>query len=317
MTKKVRLGKTDLEINPIGLGANKIMDANPETNTEYGGEILLAGIDAGMDFIDTAFIYGNGVSESIIGETLKKNKLRDQVVIATKGAHEITPDGTIHNNRPEFLKQQVEDSLRRLQTDYIDLYYIHFPDEDTPKAEAVGALMRLKEEGKIRAIGVSNFSLEQIKAGNADGGIEIVQDEYSLINRTAETKLFPYFKEHEIGFIPYFPLASGLLAGSYDEDTELTEKQKQREHFQGENYKNIMKRLNVIRPLADKHKTGLQNIVLAYYLMQERVDALIPGARNRKQLLENLKTNDVRLDEKDVQLIESAFPKNYNFRIDK
>lgn len=314
MTKKVRLGKTDLEVNPIGLGANKIMEADSETNTEYGGDILLAGIEAGMNFIDTAFIYGRGTSETIIGETLQKHNLRDKVVLATKGAHEITPDGRRINNRPDFMRQEVESSLRRLQTDYIDLYYVHFPDEDTPKAEVVGALTRLKEEGKIRSIGVSNFSLEQIKEGNVDGGIDVVQDEYNLINRTAEIEVFPYFKQEEIAFIPYFPLASGLLAGGYSLNQKLTENQLKKEQFQGETYKNILQRVDQIRPLAEKHHTGLQNVVLAYYLMQEQVNALIPGARNRKQMLENLETNQVQLDQKDILLIEIAFPIGFNFR---
>lgn len=317
MTKKVTLGKTGLEINPIGLGANKIMEANPETNTEYGGDILLAGIEAGMDFIDTAFIYGGGTSEIIIGETFKKHNLRDKVVIATKGAHEVTPDGVKINNHPEFMRQEVESSLRRLQTDYIDLYYVHFPDEDTPKAEVIGALTRLKEEGKIRSIGVSNFSLQQIKEGNMDGGIDVVQDEYNLINRTAEIEVFPYFKEQEIAFIPYFPLASGLLAGAYSLDHKLTENQLNKEHFQEENFKNILSRVDQIRSLAEKHHTGLQNIVLTYYLMQEQVTALIPGARNKKQMLENLETNQVQLDQKDIQLIETAFPIGFDFRNSK
>ena len=104
----------------------------------------------------------------------------------------------------------MDKSLKRLQTDVIDLFYIHFPDEETPKYEAVGALQRLKEAGKIRAIGVSNFSIEQLKEANQDGYIDVVQGEYNLINRTAEKELFPYYLDKDISFIPYYPLASGL-----------------------------------------------------------------------------------------------------------
>ncbi|MDE1549513.1 aldo/keto reductase [Jeotgalibaca caeni] len=315
MVQKVKLGRTDLLVNPIGIGANKFQQQDVSTNTEYGGDVLLAAINAGLDFIDTAFIYGNGVSETIIGDTLKKHNLRQQVVIATKGAHDLSSGEMKINNHPNFLRQQVEDSLRRLQTDYLDLYYIHFPDESTPKDEAVGTLLRLKEEGKIRAIGASNFSLEQLKEGNKDNGIDVVQDEYNLINRTAETEFFPYFKEAEIAFIPYFPLASGLLAGKYSTDTILNENQKRKEHFQAGYYETILEKVNQIKPLAEKHHTGLQNVVLAYYLMQEEVAALIPGARNRQQVLENMETLEVRLDAEDVQLIESAFPHNYHFKL--
>src|SRR5690606_10232489 len=119
---------------------------------------------------------------------------------------------------PHFLKEEVEKSLKRLQTDYIDLYYIHRPDKTTPKYEAVGALKQLKEEGKIRAIGVSNFSLEQLKEANQDGYVDVVQDEYNLLSRDAEKELLPYTIENGISFIPYFPLASGLLTGKYDKD---------------------------------------------------------------------------------------------------
>ena len=156
-------------------------------------------------------MYGMGTSETIIGKTLKEHNLRNNVVIATKGAHEVTEAGIVLNNNPAFLTEQVENSLRRLQTDHIDLYYIHFPDEETPKAEAVGALHRLKEQGKIRAIGVSNFNLEQLKEGNANGYIDVVQDEYNLLNQSAEEKLFPYCREQGISFIPYFPFASGSV----------------------------------------------------------------------------------------------------------
>ncbi|MFZ2506359.1 MAG: aldo/keto reductase, partial [Trichococcus flocculiformis] len=255
MTELVKLGRTDLLIHPIGLGANKIAAADPETNTEYGGDVLLSAINKGLNFIDTAFMYGMGTSETIIGKTLKEHNLRNNVVIATKGAHEVTEAGMVLNNNPGFLTEQVENSLRRLQTDHIDLYYIHFPDEATPKAEAVGALQRLKEQGKIRAIGVSNFNLEQLKEGNANGYIDVVQDEYNLLNQSAEENLFPYCREQGISFIPYFPFASGLLAGKYTETSVLSEKQQQRPQFQGDTYLDILKRVDLIRPLAVKHHT--------------------------------------------------------------
>ncbi|WP_027108919.1 aldo/keto reductase [Lacticigenium naphthae] len=311
MVEKVRLGRTDLIVHPIGLGANKISAADPDTHTEYGGDVILAGIENGMNFIDTAFIYGRGESETIIGKTLKENQLRKEIVIATKGAHQEVNGEIQLNNHPDFLTQQVEDSLSRLQTDYIDLYYIHFPDEDTPKAEAVGALARLKEQGKIRAIGVSNFSLEQLKEANVDGHVDVVQDEYNLLNQSAEENFFPYFKEKEISFIPYFPFASGLLAGKYDQDTHLSDRQKQRPQFQEPTYSDILNRMDKLKTLEKKYDTGIQNIVLAYYLSQEPVNAVIPGARNRQQMLENLHAATIQLDSEDRAFIESVFPKDY------
>lgn len=317
MTKRVKLGRTNLEIFPIGLGANKIAKANPATQTEYGGDIVAAALDAGMNFIDTAFIYGKGVSESIIGETLEKLGRRQETVLATKGAHLVDQPGRKYSNHPDFLREQVEASLRRLRTDYIDLYYIHFPDEETPKAEAVGALLRLKEEGKIRAIGVSNFSLEQIKEGNLDDGIDVVQDEYNLLNRSAETALLPYLREHQISFVPYFPFASGLLAGRYTKGTELSENQLAKPQFQPGIYEDILERVERLRPLESKYGTGMQNVVLAYYLSKEGIDSVIPGARNRKQLLENREAGMITLELEDIQLMETVFPENFHKQLKK
>lgn len=311
MSDFVTLGRSGLKVHPIGLGANKISDANPETHTEYGGDILLDAIDKGLNFIDTAFIYGDGKSESIIGETLKKNNLRQDIVIATKGAHEYVNGELKLNNSPEFLTKQVEDSLTRLQTDYIDLYYIHFPDEHTPKEEAIGALSRLKEQGKIRSIGVSNFSFDQIKEANVHQDIDVVQDEYNLLNQEAESKVFQYYREQNISFIPYFPFASGLLAGKYDQNTQLTDRQKSRPQFQEPTYSDILGKVDQIRPLAEKYNTGLQNIVLAYYLSKDVVDAVIPGARNRKQMEQNLEAASFKLTEDECKFISTVFPPSF------
>lgn len=138
--------------------------------------------------------------------------------LQTKGSHVIKEnDEVVQNNDADYLKQQVENSLKRLQVDYIDLYYIHFPDENTPKDKAVAALKELKDEGKIKAIGVSNFSLEQLKEANKDGYVDVVQLEYNLLHRENE-EVMKYAAENNITFIPYFPLASGILAGKYEEN---------------------------------------------------------------------------------------------------
>lgn len=308
MVEKVELGNTGLFIHPIGLGANKIGEEDKTTNTEYGGKIITAAIDAGLNFIDTAHMYGNGLSEEIIGQTLKENKLRNDIILATKGANKIVNEQMVFDNHPAFLTEKVEDSLRRLQTDFIDLYYIHFPDEDTPKYEAVGALQRLKEAGKIRAIGVSNFSLEQLKEANQDGYVDVVQDEFNLINREAEQKFFPYFLENNISFIPYFPFASGLLAGKYSKDTILPEKQKARPQFHDDVYFNYLEKVEKIREIAHKHDADVPHIVLSFYLTRQPVDAVIPGARNTNQVINNLKAATVKLTAEDIQSIDEVFP---------
>lgn len=308
MTKQVVLGKTGLIIHPIGLGANKISEEDQATNTEYGGKIIQTAIEHGMNFIDTAHMYGKGVSEEIIGKTLKESNLRNEAVIATKGAHIFEGDDVKVSNRPDFLTEAVDASLRRLQTDVIDLYYIHFPDEDTPKYEAVGALQRLKEAGKIRAIGVSNFSPEQLAEANQDGYVDVVQDGYNLINREAENKLFPYCIDNDISFVPYFPFASGLLAGRYDKNTVIKSNQAGKPQFHDDVFLKHLDDVEKLRAMAENYNARISHIVLAFYLTKKPIDAVIPGARNSAQLIDNLQAITVQLSVADRQLIERVFP---------
>src|SRR5699024_9575176 len=202
---------------------------------------------------------------------------RNEIVLATKAAHEIIHDETVINNHPQFLERAVEEALKRLQTDYIDLFYIHFPDEETPKYEAVGALQRLKEAGKIRAIGVSNFTPEQLEEANADGYVDVVQDEYNLIKRSNEETLFPYCQKNNISFVPYFPFASGLLAGAYDKNYQLKENQKNKPQFQEDVIYDHIENVDKLRAIAHKHKVEIAHVVLVFYLSKKPIDTVILG----------------------------------------
>lgn len=299
-----------LNLPSLGLGANFIGGHNIHQNVEdtVGKTIVETALDHGFTFFDTAYMYGFGRSEEIIGEVLFARGKRQDVIVATKGAHIKTDDGVKISNDPAFLEQQVESSLKRLQTDYIDLYYIHFPDETTPKAEAVGILQRLKEQGKIRAIGVSNFSIEQIKEANADGYIDYIQGEYNLLNRQAETELFPLLKQHNIGFIPYFPLASGILAGKYTKDTVFTDGRAKRPNYQGERYIDILNKVEQLKPIASKYGAEVANVVLAYYLTNPIISSVIPGAKRPEQVVVNKEAAKISLSKQEIELIEQLFP---------
>lgn len=223
MTQHVELGESGIKVYPIALGANAVGGHNlyKDLDEEEGRQVVRDAIDAGVNMIDTAYMYGPKRSEELIGEVLKEYR-REDVVVATKAAHRVDGDGnTVLDNSPEFLKQAVDEALERLQTDYIDLFYIHYPDEETPKDKAIQALAELKEAGKIRAIGVSNFSYEQLKEADKDGHVDVYQGQYNLLDRSAEEDLLKYTADHQITFIPYFPLAAGLLAGKYDENTKF------------------------------------------------------------------------------------------------
>ncbi|MNB90352.1 General stress protein 69 [compost metagenome] len=309
MTEKARLGKSDLYVHPIGLGTNAVGGHNiyPNLDEEVGKELVREAIRNGINFLDTAFFYGLGRSEELIGEVIKETGNRSELVIATKAAHRIVDGKVIFDNSPAFLREEVEKSLKRLQTDYIDLMYIHFPDEDTPKAEAVGALKRLKDEGKIRSIGVSNFSLEQLKEANKDGYVDVLQGEYNLLDRAAEQSYFPYTIQNQISFIPYFPLASGLLAGKYTKDSTFNDLRAGIPHFQGEAFVQNLEKVERVRRIADAKGAEVAHVVLAWYLANDAIDAVIPGAKRADQVLNNLKTLDVKLTAEEIQEIDQIF----------
>ena len=309
MTKKTKIGKSNVEVTPIALGANAVGGHNlyNDLDEEQGKEVVRTAIRNGINLLDTAYIYGPERSEELVGEALKEFP-RDEFVIATKGAHYFDDNGDVHfSNDPKFLKQQVEDSLKRLQLDYIDLYYIHFPDDDTAKDEAVAALKELKDEGKIKAIGVSNFSLTQLKEANKNGDVDVVQMEYNLLNRENE-KVLEYTAANQITFIPYFPLASGILAGKYNENTTFDDLRAENPEFQGDKFKENLEKVDKLRSIADNHRVDVAHIVLAFYLTRPSLDVVLPGAKRAVQVVDNLTTTEVKLTDDEIAEIDQIFP---------
>ncbi|MCG9811099.1 aldo/keto reductase [Staphylococcus argenteus] len=305
----VNLGKSDVEVFPIALGTNAVGGHNlyPNLDEEQGKEVVRQAINHGINLLDTAYIYGPERSEELVGEVVKEYP-REQIKIATKGSHEFDGNQEVHqNNQPEYLKQQVENSLKRLQTDYIDLYYIHFPDDNTPKDQAVAALQELKEQGKIKAIGVSNFTLNQLKEANKDGHVDVVQLEYNLLHRENEAVL-QYCVDHQITFIPYFPLASGILAGKYNENTKFSDHRATRRDFIPGVFEENVRRVKALEKIAAAHQTSIANIVLAFYLTRPAIDVIIPGAKRAEQVIENIKAADIVLSDDEIQYIDELFP---------
>ncbi|WP_210139167.1 MULTISPECIES: aldo/keto reductase [Staphylococcus] len=310
MTKKVQLGKSNVMVSPIALGTNAVGGHNLYNNLdeEKGKETVRTAVRNGITLLDTAYIYGPERSEELVGEAVKEFA-RDEFAIATKGAHYFDEEGNVKmSNDPDFLRNQVEQSLKRLKVDYIDLYYIHFPDETTPKDQAVAALKSLKDEGKIKAIGVSNFSLEQIKEANKDGHVDVVQMEYNLLNRENEA-VFDYTKENQITFIPYFPLVSGLLAGKYTENTKFDDLRAENPEFQGDRFKENLEKIDELRDIADNHRVDVAHVVLAFYLTQPSLDVVIPGAKQPHQVVDNLTALDVKLTKEEIEKINQLFPR--------
>ncbi|WP_145950156.1 aldo/keto reductase [Paenibacillus sp. Y412MC10] len=309
----INLGKTDLKVSRIGLGTNAVGGHNLFQNLDEskGFRLVEQALSSGITFIDTADVYGFGRSEEMIGEVLrKKGILRENIVLATKGSQQRLNDGNIvANNNPKYLRSALEASMKRLGTDYIDLYYIHYPDNKTPFSESIGELARLKKEGKIKEIGISNVTLDQLKEANADGQIAVLQSPYNLVDRSAESDLIPYCKEQQISFIPYGPLAFGILGGRYNKEFKLNEGDWRQSlpTFQPDAFPHILEKVEKLKALSLEKQTTVANISIAWLLAQPGIDAVIPGGKDPEQVTENLKANDISLTNEEITLISNIF----------
>jgi myo-inositol catabolism protein IolS len=307
------LGRTNIKVSQIGLGTNAVGGHNlfPDLNETQGTDLVEKALDSGITFIDTADVYGFGRSEELIGQVLRRNQIkRENLVLATKGSQQKQDDGTIRaNNKPEYLRYALEESLKRLRTDYIDLYYIHYPDHETPFSESMGELSRLKAEGKIKEIGISNVTFEQLKEANADGLVSVLQSPYNLLERSAEKDLLPYCLEHHISFIPYGPLAFGILGGKYNVNFKPQDGDWRQQYplFQPDVLTEALTKVERLKTFAAEKNASVPNIALAWLLAQKGIDTVIPGGKGPAQVVENIKASEITLSVGDLATIEGIF----------
>jgi aryl-alcohol dehydrogenase-like predicted oxidoreductase len=286
------LGTSGIQITPIITGtwqAGKSMWVGIEDADTI--KALQAAFDAGITSVDTAEVYGSGHSERVVAEAL--GDVRDRVVYMTKVfANHLKSDQVI---------AACEGSLKNLKTDYIDLYQIHWPagafkSEVVPIAETMAALNQLKEQGKIRAIGVSNFNRDQLAEASQYGRIDSLQPPYNLFWRHLEADAMPYCVEHQISILAYSPLAQGLLTGRFGSDHTFPAEDVRAKNklFQGENYARAQQALEKLRPIADHYQTSLGNLALAWLIAQRQTNAIV-GVRHAEQAVENAKVTDLQL----------------------
>ncbi|WP_265457044.1 aldo/keto reductase [Enterococcus sp. HY326] len=308
--KKRQIKQTGIEISQIGLGANAVGGHNlyPNLSEKAGKHLVATAIENDINLIDTAYRYGNGRSEELIGEVIQ-NYDRSKIILATKAAH-TDPVKDVFSNSPEFLTRSVFEALKRLKTDYLDIFYIHFPDEATDKRYAIEALQKLKDNGLIRAIGVSNFSLQQLKEANFENQVDIVEDKYNLLDRGNEGGIMSYCLERNIAFIPFFPLASGVLSGKYNSKKQLENGDFRSDltYFSKENLHIVDTAIPYLSSLAESYKVSIADIVLNWYLMRKDITSVIPGAKNFDQVLSNLNSTKFVLTEKEWDKINHLFP---------
>ena len=291
------LGTSGIQITPLLTGtwqAGKSMWMGIEDADTIAA--IRAAFDAGITTVDTAEVYGQGHSERIVAEAL--SDVRDRVVYATKVF--------ANHLKAQQVIEACENSLKNLKTDRIDLYQIHWPSGAfnsavVPIEETMQALTQLKQQGKIRAIGVSNFSLAQLKEAAQYDRIDSLQPPYSLFFRFVEKELMPYCVENKISILAYSPLAQGLLTGKFEPGHQFDPQDNRFKNklFQGENYDRAQQALGKLLPIADRHQTSLGNLALAWLIAQPQAQAIC-GVRNAEQALENAKAAAVKLSAADL-----------------
>jgi aryl-alcohol dehydrogenase-like predicted oxidoreductase len=315
------LGQSGIQLSAITFGAWAI------GGFMWGGSdekeainAIQHGYDLGVTSIDTAPIYGTGLSEELVGKAIKGN--RDKYQILTKfsmhwqekgtqekfrsdqGYNELFSGVTLKADKESVIKE-CEDSLKRLGTDYIDYYQQHWPVEDTPIEETMEALDRLKDQGKIRAAGVCNYSLEQLKEAEKTMRIEANQIHYSMLKRDAEKDMIPYTRENKKGILAYSPMQRGLLTGKYTPDSELApgDNRKQSRFFKSENIQKVNDFLEKMKPIAEAHKATLAQLVLSWTIHQPGITVALAGSRNPKQIEENARAAEIAITNEEIDII--------------
>lgn len=311
--EKRKLGNTDLHVAPIAFGGN-VFGWTIDEQTSFG--ILDRFVDAGFNLIDTANVYsrwkqGNqgGESETIIGNWLKSRQNRDQVIIATKVGADMGNGKDI--SKANILKE-VDNSLRRLQTDYIDLYFSHYDDEQTPATETLEAYDELIKAGKVRWIGASNFSAARLKESlevSKSAGLpkyEVFQPEYNLYNREQyETAYEPIIKEYQLGVTNYYALASGFLSGKYRSEADLNKSQR------GGGIKSFLnergfKILDALDQVAERQCSQPASVAIAWLVARPSVTAPIASVTSTDQLKDLEHAANIQLSADDIQLLDTA-----------
>ena len=307
---KRKIGET--EINPVGLGCmNMTPSYGPGLKRNDALNFLGKAIDLGYDFFDTATIYGLGENEKLVGEALKAN--RNSFLIASKCVLGFADGKRFLDGRPSTIKAACEASLERLQTEVIDLYYMHRPDPKVPIEESVGALANLKKEGKIRMLGLSEMSAETLRKAHSEHPISAMQSEYSLMTRNPELAVLETCKELGVVFVPFSPVGRGYLCDENIAWNELDENdlRKTFPRFSEPHTSKNSELLEKTRAIAANHKCSTAQLAIAWTLSQDSTSVPIPGTINETHLRDNFHAASIELSEETIeQLSEIFLPRN-------
>lgn len=305
-----QLGNTNLNVSAVSLGCMGMSEFYGSINETESIRTLHKAVELGINFFDTADQYGNGHNEELLSKAF--NTIRDKIIIATKFGIKrdpTNPDARIICGTPEYAQKACEASLKRLGTDYIDLYYLHRVDTTVPIEETVGALARLVQQGKVRYIGLSEATAATIKKAYSVHPITALQTEYSLWSREPEKELIPLCEKMNISFIAYSPVGRGMLTGKIISFDKLASDDFRRKlpRFKPENFDANFNLVKLITDMAKQKECSASQLALAWVLAQSKKIVPIPGTKRVQYLIENSEAVNIQLTEQDLHLLSKAY----------
>lgn len=302
------LGNSGIEVTPVAMGCWPITGITSlDVTVEQSEATLRAAFDAGINFFDTAYCYGRaGESERMIGRVLGSH--RDEIIIATKGGLHWEDDKTIHNGRPKTLRRECDESLQRLGTDRVELYYLHAPDPAVPLAESAGAIRQLIDTGKVLAAGLSNATVEQLAEFHAVCPLTAYQPHFNMLQREIEQSQLPWCIGHNVAAAVYWPLLKGLLAGKLPRDHVFAAGDGRAKYpmFQGDEWRKNQDFVEKLRGIADGLGRTVADLVINWTILQTGITTALCGAKRPEQIRETASAMTWQLSADDLAAIDQA-----------